>query len=135
MMRELARWKPGGREGLWAFPSGAPHLPSFLAGLVDSDGTISRSSGAVVIYQRDNGNLERLDHYLRAAGETRLHLGKDVRSGIAIIEGREVVLKTSVRLGLRGALRDELAPLLRNPVRIEAWAAYRRARVPQLRRA
>lgn len=125
MMRELARFKPGGRAGLWAFPFTPRHIPHLLAGLTDSDGGITPESGAWVIHQRDNGNLDRLDALLRATGETRLHLGRDKREGVAVIGGREIRLGVHVRLGIRGSLRDELAPLLRNPVRVRDWASYR----------
>ena len=124
VMRELAQWKPGGREGLWVLPRAPAYPLDFLAGLADSDGAIS-SAGAMTIYQRDNGNLERLDALFRGMGETRLHLGKDVRTKPPVIDGRELPMGTSVRLGLRGKLRDEVALHLRNPVRVQAWAAYR----------
>jgi hypothetical protein len=124
VMHELAQWKPGGREGLWVFPRVPAYPLDFLAGLVDSDGSIG-STGGILIFQRDNGNLERLETVLRGMGETRLHLGRDVRTKHPVIDGRELPIGTSVRLGLRGTLRDELAPHLRNPNRIQAWDEYR----------
>ena len=125
VMREFLKWKPGGRRGLWKFPFLPKDVPELLAGLVDSDGSIAASSGGVTIYQRNNGNLEMLEALLRASGETRLHLGRDVRKKPAVIDGRTLPLGTSVRLGIRGSLRDEVFLRLRNPERIAAWTAYR----------
>jgi hypothetical protein len=124
VMRELAQWKPGGRDGLWVLPRAPAYPLDFLAGLVDSDGAVA-PAGGVLIYQRDNGNLERLEALLRGMGETRLHLGRDVRTKPSMINGRVLLPHTLVRLGLRGKLRDELAPHLRNPNRVQAWAEYR----------
>jgi hypothetical protein len=138
MMREMGRFKPGGREGLWTFPFTPPHIPHLLAGLTDSDGGITPSSGAWIIYQRHNGNLERLDALLRATGETRLHLGWDDRTGETprSINGYPPFAPgVAVRLGIRGTLRDELAPLLRNPVRIRDWASYRSCHKPMVGRS
>ena len=127
VLRIFSAWKPGGRAGLWSLqPLKEVHIPAFLAGLVDSDGSVAASSGGMVIYQRDNGNLELLQERLKEAGISS-HLGRDSRFTSPIIEGRALEPRPSVRLGLRGVLRDEVAPFLKNPSRAEAWAAYRTA--------
>jgi hypothetical protein len=129
VMREFLRFKPGGRDGRWTFPFLPKPLPVFLAGLLDSDGSVY-PDGGMLIWQRDNGNLDALDALLRASGETRLHLGKDVRVGVAMLEGREVKLGTSVRLGIRGTLREEVMAHVLNPVRLGQWAVYRARHTP-----
>lgn len=131
VMREFAKWKPGGRDGLWEFPSHLAHWKHVLAGLVDSDGGLARGD-TWNVFQRDNGNIERLDAWLKAQGETRLHVGHDKRTGHARLRGRDIPLKDQARLGIRGMLRDELAPFLQNPNRIELWAAYRAAHKPRV---
>lgn len=124
VMRELARFKPGGRSGRWEFPFLPTPIPVFLAGLLDSDGGVY-PGGGVIIHQRDNGNLERLEALLRATGETRLHLGRDERCGVTVIKGREIQLGVAVRLGLRGTLREEVMAHSINPIRLGQWAVYR----------
>ena len=124
VMAELNRWKHGGRLGLWAFPERVPHLLDFLAGLVDSDGTVTASSGAVTIYQRDNGNIERLHELLTLHRITGV-LAKYPRQANAI-NGRYVAPRVQVQLGIRGTIRDALALHYQNPVRIRAWRDYRR---------
>jgi hypothetical protein len=129
VMSAFSEWKPGGREGLWLFPRPLVHWRNVLAGLMDSDGSINTSgnSGTWTIYQRDNGNIEKLNTWLRDQGETRLHVGFDRRSGEAVFRDHVVRQRDTARLGLRGGLRDDLAPLLKNPNRIEKWATYRAA--------
>ena len=124
IMQELALWKHGGKQGLWSFPFSIPHLLHFLAGLIDSDGQAQETSGAMIIYQRDNGNLERLQEVLNHVGYTTTHLGKDWRTE-NLIDGRTIAAHWSARLGIRGDLRDSIFPYLRNPVKIRAWKTYR----------
>jgi hypothetical protein len=129
VMREFAKFKQGGRDGKWMFPFLPSPIPVFLAGLLDSDGGIY-PDGGVIIFQRDNGNLDRLAALLREAGETRIHLGRDVRDGVAILGGREIRLGTSVRLGIRNTLREEVLAHCLNPVRLGQWAVYRAKHKP-----
>lgn len=124
LMRELARFKPGGRAGLWKFPEVPKYKLPLLAGLTDSDGGITPTSGAWILYQRNNGNLVRLEDMLRSTGETRLHFGSDFRAKAHLLQGRVLKPGISTHLGIRGSLRDEIAPFLRNPARIRAWKDY-----------
>ena len=123
VMKALARWKHGGRTGKWSFPEPITHIKLLLAALVDSDGTVHRISGAMIIFQRNNGNLERLEQYVIATGETRVHLGKD-KPRCILLNGHYYIT-VGVRLGIRGGLRDEVAELLRNPDRKLEWTSYR----------
>lgn len=129
VMSEFSRWKFGGHAGIWAFPNVLSCWMDVLAGLMDSDGGINtsgHSGGTWNVYNRANGNIERLDMWLREQGETRLHVGHSHRSGFSHLkDGRKIKLRDSDQLGLRGHLRDELASHLRSPIKIEVWRAYR----------
>lgn len=98
---QLAKYKLNGK---WTLPVGV-HLEGLLAGLVDTDGSVT--SSGVYIYQKANGNLKLLCDLLSKAGYAhRLCIYHRVKWGKRFSEDRIV-------FGVEGSLK--LPIQLRHP--------------------